>query len=572
MIKHLYKKHHSKNSELRLNFFFSLLPHSALATLVGAIFLVALGSNAGATLTDSLTIGSAKAVSLGHAVTADPPGIDSVHFNPAGLIKLKGRQRHIKLLSADFSIELGFGDYGDKRDGQLDVWRDRPLEESFFEDEAHNTSSQTEGATAMIPVAGMVDLPVALAPLAGFSYAPEGSDYVFATNFYTPLFLGFNRAEDDPGRYMGEQFSLSLITYFAPSLAFRISDSLTVGVSINFNYAGVGLNLPFRSPHEGLVMLAEQQSISCTGEDGTQTTIDALDLCGGRLGLYDLIGTLEFEVENTMTPGLNFGFLWEPTEWLTLGLAYNSSIKMDLKGDFTWVNEDGWVGLINGLRQQDVPLYDVGGAVASIAGYGLPTGEKVHRGTASIDMKLPEHWAVGMSMRVTPRTKINFDVKWTGWSSFASIPVQFSTAIDLMFLSEMLQPSLSTRDSLTFPLGLQDTWNWGIGVEYTYSDRMVLRAGLEDRPSATPPEAISPLVPLGAGKFYGLGFGYQMPKGSVIDVALGYFSSDISMDAEESDFGNTTNPYKVIYNPYAGTDIDASVDAYLVELSYSSSF
>ena len=49
-----------------------------------------------ASFTDSLTVGSAKARSLGHAVTADPPGIDSVHFNPAGLVQLNGRQMHLK--------------------------------------------------------------------------------------------------------------------------------------------------------------------------------------------------------------------------------------------------------------------------------------------------------------------------------------------------------------------------------------------------------------------------------------------------------------------------------------------
>ncbi|HVK98546.1 MAG TPA: hypothetical protein VM553_01980, partial [Dongiaceae bacterium] len=46
--------------------------------------------------TDSLTIGNPKALSLGHAVTADPPDIDSIHFNPAGLTNLKGRQLFIK--------------------------------------------------------------------------------------------------------------------------------------------------------------------------------------------------------------------------------------------------------------------------------------------------------------------------------------------------------------------------------------------------------------------------------------------------------------------------------------------
>ena len=42
-----------------------------------------------AALVENLTT-SVVAMALGNAVTADPPGIDSVHFNPAGLARLEG--------------------------------------------------------------------------------------------------------------------------------------------------------------------------------------------------------------------------------------------------------------------------------------------------------------------------------------------------------------------------------------------------------------------------------------------------------------------------------------------------
>ena len=38
-------------------------------------------------LGQNLTIANAKALSLANAVTADPPGPDSLHFNPAGLYR-----------------------------------------------------------------------------------------------------------------------------------------------------------------------------------------------------------------------------------------------------------------------------------------------------------------------------------------------------------------------------------------------------------------------------------------------------------------------------------------------------
>jgi long-subunit fatty acid transport protein len=52
-----------------------------------------------AQLANNLTIGNPKAMAMGNAITADSSGIDAVHYNPAALSKLKGRQTTVKLLS-----------------------------------------------------------------------------------------------------------------------------------------------------------------------------------------------------------------------------------------------------------------------------------------------------------------------------------------------------------------------------------------------------------------------------------------------------------------------------------------
>ena len=69
--------------------------HARYLALAAAI---AFSSGVNAQLLHNVTIGNPKALGLGNAVTADPPGIDSIHFNPAGLAKIKGRQMNIKLL------------------------------------------------------------------------------------------------------------------------------------------------------------------------------------------------------------------------------------------------------------------------------------------------------------------------------------------------------------------------------------------------------------------------------------------------------------------------------------------
>lgn len=141
--------------------------------LLGSLLGFLLATDCHATLSESLTIGNAKALALGNAVTADPPGIDSIYFNPAGLARINGRQSELKLVGATFQILLDFGDYNDERKQYLAQQQANGLfPDEYFYDEAHNSTSTTSGISLKLPFFGMTDLPFALAPLGGASYHP----------------------------------------------------------------------------------------------------------------------------------------------------------------------------------------------------------------------------------------------------------------------------------------------------------------------------------------------------------------------------------------------------------------
>jgi len=532
-----------------------------------------------AVLTDNFGIGNAKAISLAHAVTADPPGIDSIHFNPAGLTKLKGRQRHLKVLTGDFSIELKLGEYNDEQQEVIDLARQRYFhpdpslgaqfptdrgimkvdEETYFYDESYNTVSETNGATMIMPIFGVQDLPVLLFPIGGASYSAPESNVTFATNVYTPMAMGFNRADDDPGRFIGQRFTLMMLSYFSPSVAVQVTDEFSFGATISFNYAGVGVEMPFREPTPMIFGIPELQAGAGCGTDNV-----AIPMCNPALLPYDVIGTLTFAVENPLTFGYNIGFLWEPMPWLSLGFVYQSPIAMDLEGDFQWKNEPGWVNFIGGLLEDPA-------AGLALASLGI-SGRTLTEGTAYLDMEMPEHYSFGISLQLTPNFKVNMDYKFTAWSVWAGLPVEFSTPIDLLALAEIIQPELATRQSLVFPFGLEDSWNMAVGFEYRYSDRLDLRFGLEDRPSSIPDEAKSPLLPMGDGIFYGAGFGYKLDSGAQLDLGVSYFHSEVDMPGGSSRLGNSNDMSLVIYNPFVGQDIESTLDIILVELSFSQEF
>src|SRR3990167_5596490 len=64
-----------------------------LATLV----TVGASTRVSAELIEDLTVVSPKALALANAVTADPPGIDFIHFNAAGLIDITHSIPEVKL-------------------------------------------------------------------------------------------------------------------------------------------------------------------------------------------------------------------------------------------------------------------------------------------------------------------------------------------------------------------------------------------------------------------------------------------------------------------------------------------
>jgi len=110
------------------------------------LLLLAFADTALAVVADSLTIGNAKALSLGNAVTADPPGIDAIHFNPAGLARIKGRKYQLKVVAADFSVQMEIGDYIEPRKTELEQMQASGLfDDEYFYDEALNSTSETEG-------------------------------------------------------------------------------------------------------------------------------------------------------------------------------------------------------------------------------------------------------------------------------------------------------------------------------------------------------------------------------------------------------------------------------------------
>lgn len=192
--------------------------------------------------------------------------------------------------------------------------------------------------------------------------------------------------EDFIGRFSGFFTEMKQIN-INPSVAYKVSDTVSIGGGLN--YAHNETHFKFKMP------------------TGT-TTQTEVDLKGDDSGW-----------------GYNLGAMFQLTPATRLGLAYRSTIKFDLEGDF------------------------------AIAG--------VSTSPARVRLKTPDNASIAVSHRLNDKVELLGDATWTGWSSVNILDVYNRN-------SGALIQSLSYN--------FKDTWRVGLGANYQLNDNWKLRFGV----------------------------------------------------------------------------------------------
>ncbi|MBV1922066.1 MAG: outer membrane protein transport protein [Pseudomonadales bacterium] len=572
---------------------------SALSLAVGAVVF---SSTVNAQLTQNITIGNPKALGLAHAVTADPPGIDSIHFNPAGLAKIKGRQRIVKVLGAHMLIEGSIGVNqtpsetktafcGINAAGNAGDCSDQAFADSIWEQEVGTDQgiagekSSTTTPLLMLPGSGLTEIPFMIVPVGGIAIEDPNYGWTFATAAYSPMAIGYQRDSSeriaildangddtgigkrvggDPGELQGQDISIARITYFSPSIGIQVTDELAIGASIGFSWHGFGIVTDFRAPLTTLAFLGDLE------DDINQTEVDALAGLLSVINPYDFVGELTMEMEDALSLSFNVGLLWEPTEWISFGAVFQSEATADMEGDFKMVNTDEFVNTTSSLSHSNLDI------LVALTGDERFNAVKVEKGTVTSEQIVPAHIALGTSVKVFPNLKINVDVKWIEYSKWDELTFTFDGPADFLTLSSVVNAFIGEDNAdsreLRIPRNYEDVVSWAIGAEYQYNDNLVFRMGYEPRGSAIPDDAVDLLVPLAESDLYSFGFGYQLDSYSRVDASIAYLHSEFSAGVGESKNANDTQEGQVVYNPYGGSAFSGSVDAYIFALSYEEKF
>ncbi|MBV1882808.1 MAG: outer membrane protein transport protein [Pseudomonadales bacterium] len=184
----------------------------------------------------------------------------------------------------------------------------------------------------------------------------------------------------------------------------------------------------------------------------------------------------------------------------------------------------------------------------------------------------PQHLALGMSLQVSPKLKMNIDVKWTETSTWDTLLFDFRENVGLLMLLSLIGLEGANPSNLVVPRFYEDTVNWGFGLEYKYSPKLNLRLGYEPRKTGIPDNKKDFLVPLGDIDIIAVGFSYHLSEKRSFDFAFFQINHHDFIETGSSTNGNDTRLQNFLYNPTAGLDTVTDLKVTVVEMSYRKRF
>lgn len=526
-----------------------------LALLAGLLLVPALPARLEAAFTEQLGLDT-KAISLANTVTADPPGLLSIHYNPAGLSQLPdgtflslGVTIPVIKVTSRFESDPDF-------EGFLGGFKDDPLA---------GTEGTNSGNRMFVPFYNDT-IDFQFAPAFGISHRRPGSKWTFAIGTYSPYGVGMvHDDEDDPVRFDGKSLYQQHWIYAAPSASYQATRSLSFGMSVGLGMTSMGMDMDIRAPND---MVALVKVLADATEELEVPILSELTFpppwFGGGVGPYDRLFSLDLSLRDNFSPSFNIGVLWRPRWWFAFGFVYQSPIKAHLTGNYTYTYSAQWQRMMNwfGSTITTVPIATI---------FDLPTkGIPEQKGRVTAKMTFPQRVQFGIKVKPFRCLSLLADAHWADWSVLEEDRFEFDQSIQPLQLAKMLGYQ-GGESRVVMERNFKDTWHWSVGMELEVLRWLIVRAGYERRPTSVRSSLYDLTYALPDLDNFGCGLGFNFESGLSIDLGFAYIvNHSYSVPDNTSTHLNSTSFTEPVYNPYAGLDYEQETENYLFSLKVSS--
>ena len=251
--------------------------------------------------------------------------------------------------------------------------------------------------------------------------------------------LGVDYDSGWDGRYYVDEITLQSVS-FQPTVAYKINDQWSVGVGVALLYT----------------QFEQKMSVNNVLPPAAND---------GRLKLDD----------NTTSAQVNIGILYEPVEGTRFGIQYLSESDLELETRAKFSNlTPAMEGALGGLNNSKVDL----------------------------DMTIPQSVMFSAFHQVTSKFAIMGNIGWQEWSEFGKVDIDVSGT------------------SLTKNRGYDDTWHFAAGMQYQLTEQWRLNTGLAFDTSMVDDDEVTLDMPTGDSWRYGIGGTYAYSE--TLEFSVGY--------------------------------------------------
>ena len=520
------------------------------------------------------------ASSLGSAVTAYPEGCGglAVHFNPAHLATYDASRFDNALIFTINKREATFTQGIDPDTGE--PWA--PFGGWFNEgrDPLDGVQAEQQSGYMVIPIVDY-EIPYLAGAGMGIVYKPPEpeSRLTFGFGQYAPFAVGLKNHSGDPFSFMGRKAFFLRMVLAAPAVAYRLTDTISIGASVGLGVTLFSFQTNLRTPN---TMVALTGALGESTEGLEIPVISELTFpppwFGGGMDPYDKAAELELLVEDYFTTSYNLGFLWEPTTWFAFGACYQSESETTMEGDYKFTYGQRFQNTVAWLGRS--PLTIITAAMFDLPYQAVP----YQKGTATVTMTWPARLQLGIKLRPIKQLVFTCDAHWTDWEAWPALEVQFDQKIQLFRFARMLG-YMNSPKTMSINLGLENTWHFSYGLEIRPIKRLALRLGYEPRPTSVQDDFFGP-VPMSDMDIYSAGIGFviedhpkpkpkdlhellkqiQHPTAIDLNVTLVQLEEKFVSFNESINF-NSIDFTDIVYNPYAGLEMKQEMAVWVISLN-----
>lgn len=297
---------------------------------------------------------------------------------------------------------------------------------------------------------------------------PINETWKFGLGVFAPF--GLTTEWENPDQFAGRFLSTraALRSFDVnPTLGWQVTDNFGIGIGAVARFSDVELSrhIPAINPF-------------------TQRVADV-----GRLELGSDFGT---------GYGFNVGLLHKVNNSFSWGLSYRSKVEIDYEGEAR-VDQ-----VLTGNAQFDAAVRNQ-----------IPFGRDLPVETT---IEFPDMASLGLAFSLTPNLLLETDANWTGWSTFAEVPINFT--------GTTTGGAGNSLPDAEIPEDWDDAYNYRAGLRWSSSATTQWRIGYVFDETPQPEEAVSPLLPDSDRTGFTLGYGYNPAGGLGFDVALMYLDFD----------------------------------------------